>query len=436
MRSLLPSAFALVVSSALPSSLALGHPTRSPQAKPATSSAIEHLIVIVQENHSFDSYFGRYCKAPAGSNPTCTSGPACCEAGPDREPGTGAAPVALNDAENTDYDPDHSEGCELDEIDGGKMDRFVSGTSCSDARNFAYASRQSASVYWNLADHFALADRYFQPLAGASSSNDMYLARAQYVFDNNNVEPDSLGSACGASPNPNRRTYSDPTVGDLLEAQGVTWAFYAEGYEATKLAAAHGSCPLPDPACGSNVQDYPCIYDPSDNPFQYYKSSRDNARTMKDFATWGADVSSGTLPAVSFIKPLGYKTEHPGSPISSGMAFVESVLQALNRSAFAANTLVLITFDESGGFFDHVAPPPPSPADGKAYGPRVPLIAVGPFAKQGLISHEQLEHSSIVRFIEWNWLAGATGQLHGRDAIVGNLGSLLDPSKTKTQIPR
>lgn len=406
-----------------------------PSAPGSPASAIEHLVVVVQENHSFDSYFGRYCKAATGSNPSCTSGPLCCEAGPDHEPGTGASPVLLDDKQNGDYDPDHSEGCELEEIDGGKMDRFATGAPCSDPRNFAYATRQSASIYWDLADRYALADRYFQPLAGASSSNDMYLARAQYVFSNNDVEPQSVGSACGQYPNSNRQVFTDPTIGDLLTAAHVSWAFYAEGYEASQLAASRGACSLPDPACGAGVQDYPCIYDPSDNPFQYYRSSLDNPLTMKDFGALAQDLKMGRLPSVSFVKPLGYKTEHPGSPISPGMTFVDGVAKAVAASTYAGNTLLLVTFDESGGFFDHIAPPPASAADGKAYGPRIPLIAIGPFARVGAISHERMEHSSIVRFIEWNWLGQITGQLHGRDAIVSGLGSLLDPAKTGKSIP-
>ncbi|HEX8794381.1 MAG TPA: alkaline phosphatase family protein, partial [Polyangiaceae bacterium] len=90
-------------------------------------------------------------------------------------------------------------------------------------------------------------------------------------------------------------------------------------------------------------------------------------------------------------------------------------------------TLVLLTYDEGGGFFDHVAPPPTSSVDNEPYGTRVPTIAIGPFARAGTISHVVMEHSSIVKFIEYNWLKGKTGQLGGRDAQVANIGSLLDP---------
>ena len=93
-----------------------------------------------------------------------------------------------------------------------------------------------------------------------------------------------------------------------------------------------------------------------------------------------------------------------------------------------------MTYDESGGFFDHVAPPATSTIDMQPYGPRVPLLAIGAFARKNFVSHVVMEHSSIVKFIEWNWL-GATGQLGTRDTQVNNIGSLLDPAMTGTTVP-
>jgi phospholipase C len=122
-------------------------------------------------------------------------------------------------------------------------------------------------------------------------------------------------------------------------------------------------------------------------------------------------------------------------PSNRERARLPGLVQHVAQSRYAGSTLVLLTYDEGGGYFDHVTPPPPSPVDGKPYGTRVPLLAVGPFAKTGTISHVVLEHSSIVRFLEWNFLGGATGQLTGRDAVVANLGSLLDPSATGGAVP-
>ena len=119
------------------------------------------------------------------------------------------------------------------------------------------------------------------------------------------------------------------------------------------------------------------------------------------------------------------------------MSFLDiSAADAIEASPYAANTLVLVTYDEGGGYFDHVAPPPTSSVDGKDYGPRVPTFAIGRFARRGYVSHVELEHSSIVKFIEWNWLGGETGQLGTRDAVVNNIGSLLDPDETGAPVPQ
>ena len=104
----------------------VGHDAGGDAASDASKGpTIQHLVVIVQENHTFDSYFGRWCTAPTGSAPTCTTGPACCEAGPAMDPGSTTAPSTLNDAFNAARDPDHTQACETTEIDGGKMDGFV-----------------------------------------------------------------------------------------------------------------------------------------------------------------------------------------------------------------------------------------------------------------------------------------------------------------------
>jgi phospholipase C len=130
------------------------------------------------------------------------------------------------------------------------------------------------------------------------------------------------------------------------------------------------------------------------------------------------------------VKAIGYETEHPGVAdlISTGVAFVTQTISAIEASPYASSTLVLLTYDEGGGYFDHVSPPPTSAIDHQPYGTRIPLIATGPFARAGAISHTVMEHSSLVKFIEYNWLGGKTGQLGGRDTVVANIGSMLDPS--------
>ena len=413
-----------------------------------TSSSIKHLVVVVQENHTFDNYFGRYCTATTGSNPTCNTGPGCCEAAPATEPG-GASPVVLDDANNSGLfnDRNHFHDCEVAEIDGGKMDKFVTGAAmvdgnaCSSAQNFAYAPTTLIQPYLDLAAANALADRYFQPYAGQSSGNDMYFARAQFVFADNAFEPMALGSACaGLSSSQMRMSFTGTTIADLLVQHGVAWAWYSGGYKAMKDANPQmaSQCPAPPAECQAQLPSYPCLYDPSDVPFAYYPSTQDKAGQMRDFdAEFAADLAAGKLPPVAFVKGIGYKTEHPAGDItiSAGVTFVKGVVDAVAASSVAASTLVIVTYDEGGGFFDHVAPPADSTVDHQAYGTRVPTLAIGAFAKKNYVSHVTMEHSSVVKFIEWNWLGGTTGQLMGRDGVVNNLGDLLDPAKTGTTVP-
>jgi phospholipase C len=392
---------------------------------------IAHVVIVVQENHTFDTYFGKYCTAPTGSNPTCTTGPACCEAGPDKEP-KGGSPAVLDDALNAARDPDHTQACETGEINGGAMDAFAAGTACSNAQNFAYADPATVQPYRDMAAAGAIADRYFQPVVGQSSSNDMFFARAGFVFPDNAVVPASVGVGCSIVSK--TAEYTDKTIADLLIARGGGFAWYGEGYK--QMVDAKGACPPPPPECGAAAAIYPCIYDPGDVPFQFYPSLRDKPEIMRDLAQLDVDLAGGALPAVSFVKGLGFRSEHPGylDKISPGVTFVKGIADKIAASSAAGSTLVLVTFDEGGGFFDHVAPPPPSASDGKPYGTRVPMIALGPFAKKNAVSHVVMEHSSIVKFIEWNWL-GDTGQLKTRDQEVNNLGSLLDPAATGTAVP-
>jgi phospholipase C len=419
-----------------------GSSSRAPAqaVQPPTASNIKHLVVLIQENHSFDSYFAAYCTAATGSNPTCTTGPSCCETAPSKDPGSGMPFVDLDDMENGTFDPNHTQACELQEIDNGKMDMYVTATdaSCGSPHNFARSDSATVGAYWSLAQANAMADHYFQPLAGQSSSNDMYFARAGYEFTDNDEVPSTAGGMCAGDDIAGTPTQlTDPTIGDLLVAAGVPWAFYAEGYQDALDAQMNNKCAAIPADCPGNFEGYPCIYDPGDNPFEYYTNFRDNLTYEKDFATFGSDVASGKLPPVSFVKAIGYKTEHPGvsDTISAGVAFTTALLGTIMGSAYASDTLVLVTWDESGGYYDHVSPPPASPADMKPYGDRVPLLAIGPFVEPGLISHTTMEHSSIVKFIEWNWLGQQTGQLRTRDTVVNNLGSLLDPSMTGVAVP-
>ncbi|HEX9100794.1 MAG TPA: alkaline phosphatase family protein, partial [Polyangia bacterium] len=346
---------------------------------------------------------------------------------PDADP-SGHAPGVLDDAANAAFDPNHMSACEADELDGGKMDRFVDSALCGDARNLAYADAATVQPYWDLAAGGALADRWFQPVVGASAANNMFFFDAAFLFPDDLYEPVSPGAACSSSQTPPPAPFDDDrTLGALLDAGGVAWSWYAEGYAAMLNAVPSGRCPPPPDDCPAGLSIYPCVFEPNDVPVEYHARFADRPAYVRDYGAFAADLDAGLLPQVAFVKGLGYHTEHPGlrTSIADGERFVRAVVDAVAKSDYAPDTLVLVVYDEGGGFFDHVAPP--AAVDAHPYGTRVPAIAVGPLARKGAVSHVTMEHSSIVKFVEWNWL-GATGQLAARDAVVANLGSLLDPA--------
>ncbi len=432
------------------------------------------MVLIVQENHTFDNYFGAYCTAPTGSHPSCNNGRNCCEAAPLADPkGTLYSP--LSDSFNYQSDHDHSFDCEVCEIHNGAMDFFtvdggcptsasqLTSYPCSDPHNYAVADDPlEMATYWNYADNYALADRYFQPTAGGSSSNDMYLAAAHFEFLDDSVLPDAVGAVphyCVEYPfggsNNIQEFAGQTTIADVLIEAGFTFKVYADGYADT-LAAAQGCtsgscCPAAGAPIGMTCREVletsACKYDPSDVPFQYYPQFADDPTYMGDLAAdFYADVDNGTLPNFSYIKYRTAANEHPNfSYITDGEANVDSVVsEILFSPIYSSNTLVLLTWDEGGGYFDHVAPPHgieafPSTARANLvgttipYGTRVPMLAIGPFARQGYVSHVQMEHSSIVQFLEWNFLGpdaiGSINATHpgARDGAVNGIGSMLDP---------
>ena len=420
------------------------------------ASNIQHVVLIVQENKTFDSYFGRYCQAAAGSNPKCTAGPSCCERAPDFEP-RGAPPVVLDDASNFAGDRDHRQACEVQQIDNGKMDGYVTGSTgsdtclgsgpdCANTANWALADATTVGPYWMLADKNALADRYFQPIAGGSSSNDMYFATAHFQFLDNSMLPNSIGTpkGClqGACADGALVTFqARNTIADLLLDAGKTFFVYAEGYAHAKAAAP--SCESVPGDCPYSSITHPiaaeaCKFDASDIPFVYYERFAGGAN-IKDFEVLADDIKARTLPNFAYVKAREFHNEHPNvSTITDGVKFVTDTVQLIADSTYANDTLVLVTWDEGGGFFDHVPPPPSIDTDDQGkpvpYGTRVPLLVLGNFARKGTVSHVRMEHSSVVRFLEWNFL-GPVGQLGQNDGKVNNLGSLLDQTRTGIPIP-
>lgn len=395
--------------------------------KKLSQSNIEHIIIFISENHSFDSIYGNYCKAETHSNPTCNLGPECCEAAPEKL--HGIKPYTLSDTQNARYGPCHQSDCENSEINGGKMNKYLINGVGSHPYNFAVAKDDifSAKNYFKFAKEGAIADNFFQSSAGASCQNNMFFAAAKFVFLDNVSIPQSRqinGAKCFKEGSDKFNSYYDPTIADVLNVCNITWTFYAEGFNEKP----------------NSDQCYPYYYDASDDPFTYfpslteYKTSEYNFRDYTDLIN---DIKNKTLPSVSYIKGLGIHSEHPEYPGSflTGQMLSNQVYETvMNSEYYRNNTLIILLPDESGGFYDHKSPPPINKIDGNQYGPRTQFVALGDMVKKNYISHVLMEPSSIIRFIEWNWV-GNEGILQARDLLVNNIGDIIDNEKAGVQVP-
>jgi phospholipase C len=359
--------------------------------EPPTRSAIARVVILLQRGRSFDFYFGRSCRAPADGAASCTDGGMrCCEAMPDTTPG--AAACFGVDPATDDFVPDETPACLADKIDGGAMDHFVTSgvPGCGDPRNFACVP-PGASAYHGLAARGALADRFFQSTAKNSGQQALFESNLFYLA----VASHGIGAIYEQT--------GDSINGQLARA-GVPWALYLE-----------------DPVGGLIGQKEPLSSDAHWSHFRYFEELE-------------RDIQEERLGPVSVVLAPSALSEQPGAgPPGRGAAFVEQTVDALEASPrYGRDTLVLVTYLTAGGLYDHVRPPPDDTSERPAqpYGPRVPLLAFGPFVTPGHVSHEPLELSSLTAFMEWNWLPEGTS-LYGRDRRVNDIGSLLNAAAAR-----
>lgn len=199
-----------------------------------------------------------------------------------------------------------------------------------------------------------------------------------------------------------------PTIGDELSAKGVSWAWYSGGWN-------NAVASNPDPLFQYHHQAF--------NFFKNYASGQARTDHLKDETDFMAAVQSGNVPAVSFIKPLGPDNEHPGyANITQGEQHAVDLINAVKASPIWNDTVIIVTYDEHGGSWDHVAPPTPATDGARAdkWGPgiRVPTLVISPFAKQGFVDHTQYDTTSILKLIEKRFGVAALGS---RDAAVNDL---------------
>ncbi len=483
-------------------------------AQSGTTTPIKHLVVIFQENISFDHYFGTYPNAtnprgeprfiakpgtPAVNGYTdglMYSNPNVLNTGN----GTGAAnPFRLDRSQAATADQDHDYMPEQQAFDNGLMDLFPKYTGTpgpppngqlTNGLVMGYYDGNTVTALWNYAQRFAMSDNSFGTNFGPSTDGALNLISGQLngVIDATNASGDVVDDGHGgltlvSDADPAGDTCSTTTgavlsmsgknVGDMLTAAGVSWGFFEGGFDlsitnpdgSTKCARSHTS-----PVTMTKKADYI----PHHQPFQYYASTAnpqhvrptspstvgingDPANHQYDTHDFFDAVSAGNFPAVSYLKAPGYQDGHAGysDPLDE-QTFVVDVINFLQKQPDWNSTAVVIAYDDSDGWYDHQMGPivntsastmdaltgtglcgsgtgalpgvlsAATHAQGRCgYGPRLPLLVVSPYSKKNYVDHTVTDQSSILRFVEDNWLDGQriTGSF---DALAGRLNSFFD----------
>ena len=313
---------------------------------PDVNNPINHILIACQENRSFDNYFGYYPKAGSFGVPANYSQP-------DGNGGTVTPhhnffPISLN--------PSHSWQSIHSEWNRGAMDGFYT-TDGSTAME--YYDSSDLGFYYGVADAFTLCGNYFCSLLGPSTPNRLVM-----------LSGTSGGNTTNSIP---AGSLNWPTIVDLLDAHSISWKCY-------NLGLGTGS---------TSFEDFNVL-------IQFSKWQNDPRLNFKE-DDYNADLKAGTLPQVSFLITEDIISEHPPADIQMGQDKMSEVIKALISSSSWQSSALFFTYDEGGGFFDHVPPPQ---VDAYGLGLRVPTLVVSPYAKRGHVSSQLYEHSSILKFIE------------------------------------
>lgn len=418
---------------------------------------IDHIVVLYLENRSFDSMFGLFPNA---------NGLADAKNAPPQVDEYGRSYKTLPSVMDVEYKPaiidkrfpadlpnnpfeiaryvksdekhpdlTHRFYLHRMQINGGRNDRFAQLSSAGGLTMGYYDL--SGTALWNYAKEFTLADNFFQGAFGGSFLNHQWLICActpifkdaptelrQWKSDSFTGKPirdpgiteDGYAVATvqphfppfDASRQKNRLPVQyQPTIGDRLSEKGVSWAWYADGWN--------------DAVAGRKTEDN---FQYHHQPFVYYANYAPGTRAriehLKDKTDLIADLK-GNFPQVAFFKPVGSKNQHPGySSILEADHEVKEVVEAIRSSAIWSSTAIIITYDEYGGFWDHVAPPE---IDRWGPGTRIPAIIVSPFAKKNFVDHTLYNTTSILKLIETRF---ELEPLSDRDAQANGLQGAFD----------
>jgi len=464
--------------------------TESPGQDTGAVTPIQHLVVIFQENVSFDHYFASY---PLATN---TPGEPAFSASP-RTPAVNGLntsllapnnpnkvqPFRLDRSQFQTSDQDHNYTDEQKAFDAGLMDMFVEkvgrglGGGVAGGQVMGYFDGNTVTALWNYAQNFAMSDNSFSTTFGPSTPGALNLISGQThgftpdstmfgiaVTTNTTVigDPQPIGDICDTR---DRVTSIDPNnknIGDLLNAKGVSWGWFQGGF--ASCAQSHTSLGL------VTSKDYI----PHHEPFQYFASTANpnhtppasvaevghngQANHQYDLTDFWKAVDAHNMPAVSYLKAAAYQDGHAGysNPLDE-QTFLVDTINKLQRTPYWHSTAVVIAYDDSDGWYDHqmspivnqsqdlavdalsgttcgnkpqntTGPPPGGYQDRCGYGPRQPLLVISPFAKRNFVDHSITDQSSILRFIEDNWQTGRIGNF-SFDTKAGSIQNMLSFSE-------
>ncbi|MGA9475220.1 MAG: alkaline phosphatase family protein [Terriglobales bacterium] len=495
-----------------------------PQSRPAaTTTPIQHLVVIFNENVSFDHYFGTYPNAlnpkgepkfvAASNTPTVNGlGNALLNANPNLNPAntTGAAnPFRLDRSQAFTNDQDHSYTPEQQAFDGGLMDLFPlytgtagpppqgGGVTNTNGLVMGYYDGNTVTAMWNYAQNFALNDNSFGTTFGPSTPGVVNLMSGQTNGVVNIVngtgdevgggpdgsftmigDADPTGDVC-SSPSRAQGQMSSQSIGDLLNSAGVTWGTFMGGFDLTILnpngttgckrsttSAVSGVTEVDYTAHHSLSSYWPSIANPNHTRPNGISEIGNPGPANHDYDVqdFYAAAAAGNLPAVSFLKAPSYQDAHAGysDPLDE-QTFVVNTINLLEALPTWSSTAVVIMYDDSDGWYDHQMGPIVNQSTGPAdsltgpgacgtaltslsgpnaatnphalgrcgYGPRLPLLVISPWARKNFVDHTVTDQTSVIHFIEDNWLGGQRIGQGSFDGIANSIAGMFDFQKVR-----
>jgi len=382
-------------------------------SQPAGIHKIRHVVVIMQENRSFDSYFGTYPGADGIRTGVCVP-----------DPLTHSCQRPYHDTADRNAGGPHDYVDAVGDVAGGKMNGFIrravggrrlacvsqiDSGACSLSPHapdvMGYHDWHEIPNYWAYARNFVLQDHMFEADSSWSLPEHLFLvsgwsARCAKVGD-----PMSCRSAVQSpdSPrgNPGNKTKKKPDYAwtdltYLLHLYGVSWRYYVQAGGQPDCADDQMFCaPVPQNSWTEGIW----------NPLPSFDTVRDDGQlsNVEGLGHFFTALESNALPAVSWVVPGDHDSEHPPSSVSSGQSYVTGLINSIMRSPEWSSTAIFLSWDDWGGFYDHVRPPT---VDGQGYGLRVPALVISPYARSGYIDHQILSSDAYLKFIEDDFLDG------------------------------